>query len=71
MTDRGHRPLGCRMNVHHRWVTRSTTDGGRYRQCRRCGEDRTELDQRDDDGLGTRVDPAVIGIVGGLNGGGF
>ncbi len=31
--------LGCALRIRHRWVTRSTDDGSRYRVCRRCGLD--------------------------------
>lgn len=31
-------PLTCRFNLHHDWHTYSTEDGGRYRQCTRCGK---------------------------------
>lgn len=30
--------LACRFGWH-KWVTRSTEDGTRYRQCARCGKD--------------------------------
>ena len=33
------RPVLCRLHLHHSWRTRSTEDGGRYRQCVRCGKD--------------------------------
>jgi hypothetical protein len=29
----------CRVFRWHRWVVRSTEDGGRYSTCRRCGRD--------------------------------
>jgi hypothetical protein len=35
------KPLLCRLNLHHSWVTRSTEDGSRYRQCARCGKEDT------------------------------
>jgi hypothetical protein len=70
MTEAPHRPLTCRLNVHHRWVTKSTEDGGRYEQCRRCGKDRTDVDRRNHD---TSAGGAAIGAVGftGSGGGGF
>jgi hypothetical protein len=36
---RAHRPLTCRLNLHHRWRTNHTEDGGRYLRCARCGKD--------------------------------
>jgi hypothetical protein len=36
------RPLGCRLNLNHRWVWLSTEDGDRYERCRKCGKDRSE-----------------------------
>lgn len=33
------KPLLCRLNLHHQWVWRSTSDGGRFRSCERCGKD--------------------------------
>jgi hypothetical protein len=30
----------CRVFHWHDWARRSTSDGGRYEQCRRCGKDR-------------------------------
>jgi hypothetical protein len=33
------KPLLCRLNLRHRWVTRSTEDGSRFRTCARCGKD--------------------------------
>ena len=35
-----HKPLTCRLNLHHRWRWLSTEDGGRYEQCEKCGKDR-------------------------------
>ena len=34
------KPLICRLNLNHRWVTCRTDDGGYYQRCRRCGKDR-------------------------------
>jgi hypothetical protein len=34
-----HRPLACRLNLHHAWHTEVTEDGVRFRRCRRCGKD--------------------------------
>ena len=31
----------CRLNLHHRWETRSTEDGGRYPRCSWCYVDGT------------------------------
>jgi hypothetical protein len=31
----------CRVFRAHRWVTRSTEDGGRYRVCRGCGREQS------------------------------
>jgi hypothetical protein len=36
-------PLSCRLNLRHQWTTVRTEDGGRYRRCRRCGKDETDL----------------------------
>lgn len=33
------RPILCRLHLHHTWRTRRTEDGGRYRQCAKCGKD--------------------------------
>jgi hypothetical protein len=70
MTEAPHRPLTCRLNLHHRWVTKLTSDGGRYEQCRRCGKDRTDVDHHNHD---TSSGAAIIGAVGytGAGGGGF
>jgi hypothetical protein len=67
----GHRPLACRVNVHHRWVARTTTDGGRYQQCRRCGKDRTEVDDNDKNIGGKSAGSAIVGLTGFPGGGGF
>ncbi|MHA3835263.1 hypothetical protein ACXR8F_06005 [Terrabacter sp. AAH1] len=32
-------PVMCRMNLHHVWVTRHTSDGKLYRACSRCGKE--------------------------------
>ena len=29
----------CKLNVHHRWETRSTEDGSRYLRCTWCYRD--------------------------------
>ena len=34
----------CRLLHRHRWVRRSTEDGGRYTTCTRCGRDRTAIE---------------------------
>jgi hypothetical protein len=60
-------PLLCRLR-RHRWVTKSTNDGGRYQQCRRCGKDRTEVD--DNDFGGKVAGAAIAGLAGGLGGSG-
>ena len=44
VTDRGMlgwegTPVMCRVRLHHQWRWQRTEDGGRYRQCRRCGKD--------------------------------
>ena len=41
MTTTKHVPLVCRLNLHHWWQTHSNDDGGRYRQCARCGKDKS------------------------------
>ena len=64
MTEQPHRPLACRLNVRHRWVARTTTDGGHYQQCRRCGKDRTEVDDNDKSIGGKSSGSAVIGLSG-------
>lgn len=40
MSSHVRRPVLCMLNVHHAWRTRSTEDGGRFRQCTRCGKDK-------------------------------
>lgn len=45
----------CRMFRWHRWVSRSTDDGGRYLACARCGR------ERDDTPWG----PLGVGLGGG------
>ena len=37
-----HKPLTCRLNLHHRWRWLSTEDGDRFEQCQKCGKDRSE-----------------------------
>ena len=32
----------CRILRWHRWVTRSTEDGGLYETCARCGRDQND-----------------------------
>ncbi len=70
LTTRAQHPLGCRLNVHHRWITKSTTDGGRYQRCRRCGKDRTEVDGNSnlDTPEGRTARAAVPGGFGGGSG---
>jgi hypothetical protein len=34
-----HRPLACRLNIHHRYRIQQTKDGSRYLHCPRCGKD--------------------------------
>ena len=69
MTEHARRPLTCRLNVRHRWITQITTDGGRYEQCRRCGKDRTEFDDNNPDDPKARVSRAAIpGAFGGGSG---
>jgi hypothetical protein len=45
----------CRVLRWHRWVTRSTEDGGRYLTCARCGRDRDD----------TPWGPLGVGLGGG------
>jgi hypothetical protein len=37
-----HKPLTCRLNLHHRWRWLSTEDGDRFERCQKCGKDRSE-----------------------------
>ena len=41
MVIRPHRPILCRLNLHHHWHTEFTSDGARYQRCTRCGKDET------------------------------
>ena len=38
-TSTGRRPLGCRTNIRHVWMTTHTSDGKLYRACARCGKE--------------------------------
>src|SRR5215471_2624227 len=40
---RHRRPLLCRLNLRHRWVTVRTEDGRPYQRCQRCGKDETDV----------------------------
>ena len=42
----------CRILRTHRWVARSTEDGGRYLVCRRCGRDKGEARWGPDNSIG-------------------
>ena len=42
----------CRILRIHRWVVRSTEDGGRYLTCRRCGRDKGEARWGPDNTIG-------------------
>ena len=42
----------CRVFRWHRWVSRSTEDGGRYLVCRRCGRDKGEASWGPDNTIG-------------------
>jgi hypothetical protein len=53
------RPILCRLNLHHTWVMRSTEDGGRYRQCARCGKDSSKSN-------GPMDGAAGIGAISGM-----
>jgi hypothetical protein len=44
-----HKPLLCRLHLHHVWRNETTDDGKRYRRCALCG--------LDDDGLVSRRFP--------------
>lgn len=33
------KPLLCRLNIHHRWVSEHSPSGGFYRRCAKCGKD--------------------------------
>jgi len=35
-----HKPLLCRLNLHHRWELAHTDDGKPYVRCERCLKDR-------------------------------
>jgi hypothetical protein len=39
VTMHTHRPLVCRLNLHHHYRIQHTEDGGRYLHCPRCGKD--------------------------------
>lgn len=45
------RPIGCGLNLRHRWRWESTEDGSRYRRCQRCGKDDNHLGNGPLDGL--------------------
>jgi hypothetical protein len=33
------KPLLCRLNLHHKWVTERSSGGEWYRRCAKCGKD--------------------------------
>lgn len=70
MTIRSHRPLRCRINLHHDWHTESTEDGARYLQCRRCGKDETGPVQSSNNAQVTAQALNLLGS-GGAGGGGL
>jgi hypothetical protein len=37
-----HKPMTCRLNLHHRWRWLSTEDGDRFERCQKCGKDRLD-----------------------------
>jgi hypothetical protein len=37
-----HKPLMCRLNIHHVWRWDSAEDGTRYEHCSSCGKDRSD-----------------------------
>jgi hypothetical protein len=39
VTMHTHRPLACRLNIHHHYRIQHAEDGGRYWHCPRCGKD--------------------------------
>ena len=47
------RPVGCRTNTHHVWMTTHTPDGDLYRACARCGKE--------------YVRSSIPGMIGGYN----
>ena len=52
------KPLLCRLNMHHKWVQRSTADSAGYFQCTACGKDRYDFEFEDHD-------PSILGGGGG------
>jgi hypothetical protein len=54
-----HSTIWCRFRLHHDWVRRSTTDGGRYRHCRACGlDDDGTINQSFGGWMGSNVPPS-------------
>jgi hypothetical protein len=39
VVPRPRRPVGCALNLRHRWRLEHTDDGTLYRRCQRCGKD--------------------------------
>jgi hypothetical protein len=45
------KPVLCRLNLRHSWRWQSTTDGGRFRRCERCGKDHSGISRGPGDWL--------------------
>jgi hypothetical protein len=57
-TTRPRKPLLCRLNLHHHWVSERSLDGEWYRRCSKCGKDDPgSFIERDVDGIG----PGMVG----------
>ena len=41
MTPARDLPLGCRLNLRHKWQIVSTEDGERYWTCKVCGKEKS------------------------------
>jgi hypothetical protein len=52
------KPVLCRLNLHHTWVTERSSGGEWYRRCAKCGKDDPgSYIERDVDGIG----PGMVG----------
>jgi hypothetical protein len=47
-----HKPLLCRIHVHHKWALEHNPDGELYLRCTRCGNDLYDVERSDRPNIG-------------------
>jgi hypothetical protein len=59
-----HKRLLCRLNLHHKWVSRFNPDGEDYLQCKACGKDLYDVERASGPNIGGNIAGGIMSGIG-------